>query len=131
MKVEYITPNGRVKLQFDCSGVKELIGRLSSVTEILEADTHCRLCESRNIAPTCREYDGNSYYSITCQDCGGYLQLGQHKTGGTLFVKKDQGKQGWMPRYNKEGASTETKPTQQRAKPDAKPQEDLYGEVPF
>lgn len=132
MRAEYIAPNGRLKLQFDCQGVKELVQRSSQITEIFEAADKCGLCESRNISPTHREYEGNSYYSITCHDCGAYLSLGQHKTGGTLFVKRDQGKNGWMPKYSKEGASSEPQP-QQRAKPDAKPAEKTYedADIPF
>lgn len=132
MKVEYVSPNGRLKLGFDCSGVKQLIKNLSQVTELLEGDSECGQCGSKTISLEHRNAQGFDFYGMRCHSCGGTLSFGQHKEGDTLFVKRDAGQNGWIPRYTREGGDAQ--PQQQRTerpheKP-SQPQED-QSEIPF
>jgi len=89
MLVTYTTPNGRVKIEQDIPSGKIAFEFISRVQELFEEES-CGCCGSKGIAASVREYDGNKYYKYVCHNaaCGAQLDFGQHKEGGTLFVKR-------------------------------------------
>ena len=89
-----ITP--RCQLEFDAATPKEAIKLLSAFGEIF-TESACGLCKSTAIKHEHRNVDGNDYYNLRCSECGAELAFGQHKTGDTLFVKRDKNPEsrGW------------------------------------
>lgn len=88
MKLTYRSADGRITAELEAETIKDLFRAVSEFVSIFEADTNCGCCNSQNIHPRTRAYDGNDYFEYFCQDCSAALNLGQHKTGGTLFVKR-------------------------------------------
>ena len=87
MKVRYQTANARLTFEFESENDKTLVTNLAHIQEIFE-ECACGCCESKRIRFDVREFDGNHYYKLLCDDCGATLDFGQHKTGNTLFVKR-------------------------------------------
>ena len=44
-----------------------------------------------------RSVEGNDYYELRCGNCGGILSFGQHKKGGTLFPKRKDDNNNYLP----------------------------------
>ncbi len=117
MKIEYVSPNGRIKLAWEAQGVKGMVESVSSIVEVLEGDTECGQCGSKNIGLEHRKAQDYDFYGMKCHSCGGRLNFGQSKDGKNLFVKRDAGKHGWEPRYTKsEGGQSQSEhnPTPQK-----------------
>ena len=57
----------------------------------------CRSVESSNIKFVVRNVDGNDFFELRCIDCGAILAFGQHKKGGTLFPKRKDDQNNWLP----------------------------------
>lgn len=87
MRLHYTSANGRMQFEFDGSTHKEVIQRLAAIQELFE-EPACGCCNSKDIRFDVREFDGNSYYKLVCPACSAQLDFGQHKTGGSLFVKR-------------------------------------------
>lgn len=100
MNVRYTTSDGRMQFTVEGDGVKGVFTALAQVQEVFEGNK-CGQCESADTVLSHREHDGHSFYSKMCLGCGAQLDFGQHKQGGTLFVKRkdqdgnDLGKNGW------------------------------------
>lgn len=73
---------------------KQLVKILSEFGEVLTEMT-CKDCNSAEIKYDHRVHDGNDFYGMKCLRCGAKMEFGQHKTGNTLFAKRDKGKSGW------------------------------------
>src|SRR3990167_1076320 len=55
----------------------------------------CSACKSTNIALNYKSPKGNDYYGLKCLDCGAELNFGQHKVGGTFYIKSDSTWERW------------------------------------
>lgn len=116
MKVKYVTGNGRLTFEFEAESDRKLFEHLAHIQEVFE-EPQCGCCKSQRIRHEVREFDGNSYYKLYCDDCGATLDFGQHKQGGSLFPKRhdkdrhDLPNRGWYV-Y---GEATTQKPVPQAA----------------
>ena len=95
MKVTY-KPNPKLEFELEGSGQKEIFKELATVQEIFSEEC-CGLCHKDNIKFVVRSVEGNDYYEIRCLSCGGILSYGQHKKGGTLFPKRKDDNNNWLP----------------------------------
>ena len=95
MKVRYKI-NEKVELELEGEGQKEIFKELSSVQEIF-GENSCGLCNKNNLRFVVRNVDGNDYFEIRCGDCGAVLSFGQHKKGGTLFPKRKDDQNKYLP----------------------------------
>lgn len=110
MKVFY-KANDRLSFELEASGQKEIFKELAIIQEIFSEDK-CELCKNQNFRFVVRSVDGNDYYELRCFDCGGILTFGQHKKGGTLFPKRKDDNNNWLPnkgwhKYQKDEAHKE------------------------
>lgn len=88
MKATYRTQDGRITFDVTGETAKDLFKAIAQIQASFEADSTCGLCSSNNIQLNVRSIDDNEYYALLCVDCGATLGFGQHKKGGTLFVKR-------------------------------------------
>ena len=95
MKISYKV-NDNVTLEAEGDGQKEIFKELAMLQEIF-AEKECGLCKSPNIRYVCRTVEGNDYYEVKCSDCYANLSFGQHKKGGTLFPKRKDENNEWLP----------------------------------
>jgi hypothetical protein len=86
MKV-FFKANDRLSFELEGSGQKEIFKELALIQEIFSEES-CGLCDKDNLRFVVRNVDGNDYYELRCNGCGGVLSFGQHKKGGTLFPKR-------------------------------------------
>jgi len=97
MKVVYKASD---KLQFELegSGQKEVFKELATIQEIF-SEEKCGVCGCTNIKFVVRNVDANDYYELRCTDskCGAVLSFGQHKKGGTLFPKRKDDDNNYLP----------------------------------
>ena len=85
MKVKYKVGD-KLEFELEGAGQKEIF-----------AEEKCGLCSSSNLRFVVRNVDGNDYYELRCNDCGAILAFGQHKKGGTLFPKRKDDDNNWLP----------------------------------
>lgn len=95
MKVNYKIGD-RLNFELEASGQKEVFKELASIQEIFGEDM-CGLCGKRNLKFVVRSVEGNDYYELRCNDCGAILSYGQHKKGGTLFPKRKDDNNEYLP----------------------------------
>jgi hypothetical protein len=95
MKVKY-TVNNKLEFELEGTGQKEVFKELALIQEIFGEES-CGLCKSTNFKFVVRNVDGNDYYELRCNDCGGILSFGQHKKGGTLFPKRKDDEGNYLP----------------------------------
>lgn len=85
---------GAVPVQVEADNLKDLIKQASFFSEVPAECT----CGSTDLVPRHRKHEDNDFYEIFCKACEQTLGLGQHRTGGTLFVKNGDG---WKPPYRR------------------------------
>lgn len=95
MKVKYKV-NNNLEFELEGSGQKEVFKELATIQEIF-GEHCCGLCQKSNLKFVVRNVEGNDYYELRCNDCGGTLSFGQHKKGGTLFPKRKDDENNWLP----------------------------------
>lgn len=95
MKLRYRI-NDKVELELEGEGQKEIFKELSAVQEIF-GEEKCGMCNKNNLKFTVRSVDGNDYFEIRCNDCNAVLSFGQHKKGGTLFPKRKDEENKYLP----------------------------------
>ena len=95
MKVIY-KANDRLQFELEASGQKEIFKELALIQEIF-SETKCGMCGSTNLKFIVRSVEGNDYYELRCADCGAILSFGQHKKGGTLFPKRKDDNNNYIP----------------------------------
>jgi hypothetical protein len=96
MKVRYATANSRLQFEFDAATTKEAVEFLAVIQELFE-ETTCRQCGSEHVKFDVRNYDGNTYYKLRCDDCYATLDFGQRRDGVNLFLKRKDADGHWMP----------------------------------
>ena len=104
MKIKLNLANRGCQLELDVESPKDAVRQLSVYTEILAIGT-CGQCGSNEIKFSHRVVDNNDFYGMRCISCQAQLDFGQHKTGDTLFVKREKGSKGsdgWY-HYEKNG----------------------------
>jgi hypothetical protein len=74
---------------------KECFRELASAAEVF-GQSECGKCKSKNVLPSVREIDGNTYYEMKCNSCGCCLGFGQRKADGALFPRKRKD-ENWLP----------------------------------
>lgn len=95
MKVIY-KANDKLQFELEASGQKEIFKELALIQEIF-SETKCGMCGSTNLKFIVRSVEGNDYYELRCADCGAILSFGQHKKGGTLFPKRKDDNNNYIP----------------------------------
>lgn len=105
MKLKYKV-NDKLEFELDGSGQKEIFKELAIIQEIF-GESNCGLCGKDHLKFIVRSVEGNDYYEMRCSDCGATLAFGQHKKGGTLFPKRRDDNNAWLPnkgwyKWNKE-----------------------------
>jgi hypothetical protein len=105
MKVIY-NVNSKLAFELEGSGQKEIFKELALIQEIF-GEEYCGLCNKDNLRFVVRNVEGNDYYELRCNDCGALLAFGQHKKGGTLFPKRKDDENNYLPhkgwhKYSKE-----------------------------
>lgn len=95
MKLRYKVGD-RLEFEVEGTGQKEVFKELASIQEIFGEES-CGLCNKKNLRFIVRNVDGNDYFEIRCSDCGAVLAFGQHKKGGTLFPKRKDEENNWLP----------------------------------
>lgn len=89
MKAHYRTKSGRIVFEVQSDTAKGIFQSIAEVQEVFEADERCGCCDSDWLNFRVRHTsDKSDYYEMVCRDCGAALRFGQHKSGGTLFVKR-------------------------------------------
>lgn len=97
MKATYKTFGNRLMIEVQGEGVKDLFKGLSQIQEVFETAQTCGACGSANIRLQARNVDDNDYYEAWCSECKSVLQFGQHKKGGTLFAKRKDDQNNYLP----------------------------------
>lgn len=95
MKLKY-SVNDRLEFEVEGAGQKEIFKELATIQEIFGED-NCGLCKSKNLRYLVRNVDGNDFFELRCNDCSAILAFGQHKKGGTLFPKRKDNEDKWLP----------------------------------
>jgi len=94
--VRYNCQNG-YQLETTAEGVKDAIKAMSEYVEFFGV-AECGKCKSKALAAQhSQDKDGNDYYKLRCTHCGAVLDFGQHRSGGTLFVKRKDKEGNWLP----------------------------------
>lgn len=94
--VRYSPVNG-FACEVEADGVKAAIKAMSEYMEVFGGHV-CGKCQSK--AVVCQhnqDKEGNDYYKLRCTHCGALLDFGQHKSGGTVFVKRKDKEGNWLP----------------------------------
>lgn len=97
MKLNYKV-NDRLNFEVEGSGQKEVFKELAMIQEVF-GEKCCGMCKSQDLKFICRTVEGNDYYELRCTSCGGTLSFGQHKKGGTLFPKRRDENNEWLPNH--------------------------------
>lgn len=132
MKGHYQAFGGRLTLEVEGASVKELFDQIGQVAEVLDADDKCGACGSPRIYPRAREAKGFMFYELMCGECQAKLSFGQHKTGDTLFPKRDHAPKtrGWE-RYVPDGQSAPMPArSSQQSAPPPRPRSEPVGPTP-
>jgi hypothetical protein len=97
MKVNY-KANNKLQFEIEAEGQKEVFKELASVQEIF-GEEQCGVCKGADLKFVVRNVESNDYYEMRCgsQGCGATLAFGQHKKGGTLFPKRKDDQNNWLP----------------------------------
>lgn len=97
MKLKY-RANEKLEFEVEGSGQKEIFKELALIQEIFGEEC-CGVCGCTNIKFLVRTVEGNDYYELRCNDykCGAILSFGQHKKGGTLFPKRKDDNNNYLP----------------------------------
>lgn len=85
--VRYNTGTG-YQIEVEADDVRQAVKSMSELQEFF-GQPECGKCRGQRLTAFHRQdKDGHDYYSLSCASCGAKLDFGQHKTGGTLFVKR-------------------------------------------
>ena len=77
-----------VVLEVTAETLKEAFKAVASYQEVF-AERQCGQCGGERLSFEHRtDSENHDYYSIRCRECGAQLDMGQHKSGGTLFTKR-------------------------------------------
>lgn len=90
-----MTVKARIDLKNGCwieaeaDTVKETVRQIAGMQEVYRYHK-CGHCESQDLAFEYRvSGEDHAFHSLKCLKCGYQMDFGQHKKGGTLFVKTD------------------------------------------
>ena len=78
---------GTFAVEVEADNVKDAFADLAGVAEVL-CNNVCGACDSKEVRPAIRVFDGNTYYAMQCRSCGAELGFGQTKATGSLFPKR-------------------------------------------
>ena len=83
--------------EFDTKNERELFEQIAHAQEVFD-HKQCGKCQSESLRFMVRTDDeDNKYYELKCNDCGAKLQFGCHKKGETLFPKRQDAENKWLP----------------------------------
>lgn len=124
MRVTYITPNNRMRFEFDADSEKTAFDQIAAIQEVFE-ESQCGLCQGKNVFMQVRcPNNKDVYYNLRCRDCGAELDVGQGRDGKTLFIRKfDKDTKQALPH----GGWKRWQPTQRDQTPPQKPAPGGYG----
>ena len=95
MKLKYKV-NDSLEFEVEGSGQKEVFKELATIQEIF-GESECGVCNNSNLRFIVRSVEGNDYHELKCISCNAILAFGQHKKGGTLFPKRKDDNNNWLP----------------------------------
>ena len=120
-----ITPTG-VWIEVESESVVDAFKMAANYQEAF-GETQCGSCQSKNLRYEHRQdKEQHDYYSVRCMECSCVLDLGQHKVGKTLFAKRKDKDNNWLP--NKGWHKWERQQQQSAPAKAAQPDDD---ETPF
>lgn len=99
MKLRY-KANNKLEFEVEGTGQKEIFKEIAAIQEIFGED-NCGMCGNNNVKFVVRNVDNNDYFELKCCDvkCGAVLSFGQHKKGGTLFPKRKDENNNYLPHH--------------------------------
>lgn len=84
-------------VEIEAEGVKQAVKMMSEYLEVFGVK-QCGKCQAQTlVCQHNQDRDGHDYYKLRCTSCGALLDFGQHKTGGTLFVKRKDKDENLIP----------------------------------
>jgi hypothetical protein len=120
-----LTPTG-TWIEIEAESVVDAFKLAADYSESF-SEKECGACKSKNLRYEHRQdKEQHDYYSIRCMDCACILDFGQKKVGKTLFAKRKDKDNNWLP--NK-GWKKWERQQQQAAPAPAAPTDD--DETPF
>ena len=69
---------------------------MATIQEIF-GEEKCGVCGSTNLRFVVRNVESNDYFELRCVNCSALLAFGQHKKGGTLFPKRKDDNNNYLP----------------------------------
>jgi hypothetical protein len=96
MKVRYKALAGKLEFEVEGSTEKELFKSIAKLEEVFRGEP-CGLCKKNNIRLQVRTVEDNDFFELKCEDCNATLSFGQHKKGGSLFPKRKDKDDKWLP----------------------------------
>lgn len=104
MKLLYTTRNGRMQVELEGKSQADIFEQLATFQEVFE-NTECvrNGKKSDNVKFVVREdAEENKYYELVCQDSDPELRyaklaFGQHKKGGSLFPRRKDKDNKYLP----------------------------------
>jgi hypothetical protein len=95
MKVKYKVSD-KLEFELEGGGQKEVFKELATIQEIF-GEEKCGVCGSTNLRFVVRNVESNDYFELRCVNCSALLAFGQHKKGGTLFPKRKDDNNNYLP----------------------------------
>ena len=112
--IRYNTGTG-YQIEVAADDVRSAVKSMAELQEFF-GQTECGKCHAKQLLAFHRQdKDGNDYYSLSCAACGAKLDFGQHRTGGTLFVRRKDREGNWLPDNGWLVWQRKTEPEQGRA----------------
>ena len=100
--------SSKLIVEVESDSQRSMFEELARIGEVFGQDK-CQKCESTNIKFVVRnDKEENKYYSMDCIDCKARLSFGANKKGETLFVKKKDKEDKWIPNNGWQRWSTTT-----------------------
>lgn len=99
MKVQYKAQSGRLIFEVEGETPKALFSNIAAIQEVFDAERVCGVCGCEDIRFLARKVDDFDFYELACQarDCRARFAFGQAKKGGSLFPKRKDDDNHWLP----------------------------------
>jgi hypothetical protein len=82
---------GKILIKVEAESQKELFRQIAQAQDIFDIEMKCGACGSLDIHFQVRSIKGNDFFELVCPKCNAQFKFGQHKVGGTLYPKSDEG----------------------------------------
>ena len=99
MEAQIKSRDNRILFKLSANTQTEMFEEIAKIQEVFDAATECGVCKSKEFRFQVRVVDDNKYYEFVClnQECRARLAFGQHKKGGSIYVKRKDKEGKWIP----------------------------------